>query len=211
MYPLDTRPGRVRNSPKDTRPAGSKGALGFPSFTPSYWAELSALSRAACQPLPARATPHCPLTSGALGLHACAVLLGGSGQLGLRGQRSGQGQQPRGTAAHQPRRARGEGHRGGVMRQRLELLLLERREGGPGAGGARRHPRPETPADWAQGPAAGARLTSPGQPGRPASPALAPAGPGVGSPPPRAGARMTHPDEAVQFPHGHLLGSLHGL
>lgn len=74
-------------------------------------------------PLP---TPlHCPLTSGPLGLHTCPVFLGGHGQLGLGGQRSGQGQQPCGTAAHQPGGARGEGHRGCVVGQWLELLLLE--------------------------------------------------------------------------------------
>lgn len=86
--------------------------------------------------MPSHATLRCPLTSGPLGLHACPVLLGSRGQLSLGGQRSRQGQQPRGTAAHQPSRARGEGHRGGVVGQRLELLLLERRRVGRGRAGS---------------------------------------------------------------------------
>ena len=79
---------------------------------------------------------ECPLTSGPLRLHTCPVLLGDRSQLSLGGQGSRQGQQPCGTAAHQPRWARGEGHRGGVVGQWLELLLLERRGVGQGRAGA---------------------------------------------------------------------------
>ena len=78
----------------------------------------------------------CPLTSGPLRLHTCPLLLGDCGQLSLGSQGSRQGQQPRGTAAHQPRWARGEGHSGGVVGQWLELLLLERRGVGQGRAGA---------------------------------------------------------------------------
>ena len=35
--------------------------------------------------------------------------------------------------------------------------------------------------------------------------------PGLGSGHPQRQARATHPQEAVQFPHGHLLGSVHSL
>lgn len=104
------------------------------------------------------------------------------------------------------------------MRQRLELLLLERGEGGPGAGGALRPPRPRGLETADRVRAQGASPRSPGQleprpAGHLASPALTPTGhSGLGwGLPPRAGARMTHPDEAVQFPHGHLLGTFHGL
>lgn len=97
-------------------------------------------------PVPlASATLCCPLTSGSLGLPTCPVFLGGRSQLSLGGQCSGQGQQPRGTAAHQASRARGEGHRGGMVGQRLELLLLERGEVGQGQAAAQRCPWPTRP------------------------------------------------------------------
>lgn len=63
------------------------------------------------------------LTPGALGVHTGSLLLGSCCQLGLGSQSPGEGQQPSG--------ARCEGHGRGVVGQRLELLLLERRRDGP--------------------------------------------------------------------------------
>lgn len=103
---------------------------------------------------PTNATLHCPLTSGRLSFHACPVLLGSSSQLSLGGQCSRQGQQPRGTATHQPSRTRGEGHRGGMVGQWLELLLLERRRGEPGAVRGQvpsSTPGPRGHGEWRQG------------------------------------------------------------
>lgn len=200
--------------PKDTQPVGSTGALQA-LFTPSHLCEFGALSRAACQsstttPHPwAIATLQCPLTSGPLGLHTCPVLLGSRGQLSLGGQCSGQGQQPRGTATHQPRWARGEGHRGGVVGQRLELLLLERSRGGPGAGGGVGCPV----VPLAQEATESGDRVYPGElpTQHPQLRHLLMRGSGSGVSPGQGRGQETHPNEAVQLPHSHLLGTLHGL
>ena len=60
-----------------------------------------------------------------------------------------------------------------------------------------------------QGPSRRAPLGSPGRPEpRPAAHPAPPASPPTAG---RGGGRKTHADEAVQLPHGHLLGPLHGL